>query len=111
MRHKIQPDTIMPGPTQFTRRQLMQLNGAGFSAAALAACAPAAAPTGDTAAPAADAPAADAGAAPQTGGTMVWVGHQEVAGLSPSDAGPTVHWAMISNIHNAMLQINTANEL
>jgi peptide/nickel transport system substrate-binding protein len=88
----------------------MQLTAAGFSAAALAACVPAAAPTGDTAAPAAEAPAGGAEAAP-TGGTMVWVGHQEVAGLSPNDAAPTVHWAMISNIHNGMLQINTANEL
>jgi peptide/nickel transport system substrate-binding protein len=87
----------------------MTLTAAGFSAAALAACAPAApagvAPGGEGAA---EAPAADDGGV--TGGTMVWVGHQEVSGLSPSDAGPTVHLAMISNIHNALIQLDYNNE-
>jgi peptide/nickel transport system substrate-binding protein len=111
MTHEIQSERITLGRKYLNRRQFMQLTAAGFSAAALAACVPATAPTGDTGAPAAEAPASGAEAASPTGGTMVWVGHQEVAGLSPSDAGPTVHWAMISNIHNGMLQINTANEL
>jgi peptide/nickel transport system substrate-binding protein len=95
-----------------TRRQFIQLSAAGFSAAALAACAPTVAPTtdgGETAASGESAPAADDGGV--TGGTIVWVGHQEVSGLSPSDAGPTVHWAMISNIHNALLQVDVNNAL
>jgi len=85
----------------------------GVLALSVAACAPAAAPaeapsegeetTTDTGETAAD----DEG----TGGTMVWVGHQEVAGLSPSDAGPTVHWAMIGNIHDPLLMVNEELEL
>lgn len=96
---------------QVSRRQFLQLTGGLSAAAFLAACAPAAAPAGggEASAPAADAPAAAEDG--YTGGTMVWVGHQEVSGLSPNDAGPTVHWAMISNIHNAMLQVNINGEL
>lgn len=41
-----------------------------------------------------------------SGGTIVWMGHQEVAGLSPDDGGPTVQWVMITNIHNAMLELD-----
>jgi peptide/nickel transport system substrate-binding protein len=93
-----------------SRRQFLQLSGGLSAAAFLAACVPAAGPAGggETSAPAADAPAAEGGI---TGGTMIWVGHQEVSGLSPNDAGPTVHWAMISNIHNAMIQVDLNNEL
>lgn len=109
MSHEPQTERIVWGRHQLTRRQFMMLTAAGFSAAALAACAPAApagvAPSGEGAAAA---PAADDGG--YTGGTMVWVGHQEVSGLSPSDAGPTVHWAMISNIHNALIQLDYNNE-
>lgn len=113
MMQEIQHECILLGRHALTRRQFMQLTMAGFSAAALAACAPAVAPTGGAAeAPAAaDAPAEGAAATEVTGGTLVWVGHQEVSGLSPSDAGPTVHWAMISNIHNALLQVDVNNEL
>ncbi|MCB0123840.1 MAG: ABC transporter substrate-binding protein, partial [Caldilineaceae bacterium] len=42
---------------------------------------------------------------------MIWVGHQEVAGLSPSDTGPTVQWAMIGNIHDALIMIDANYEL
>ncbi|HRW07520.1 MAG TPA: ABC transporter substrate-binding protein [Caldilineaceae bacterium] len=73
----------------------------------VAACAaPAAAPT--TGGEAADTGAAVAEESAATGGTMIWVGHQEVAGLSPSDTGPTVQWAMIGNIHDALV-MNDAN--
>ncbi|MCE7988676.1 MAG: ABC transporter substrate-binding protein [Caldilinea sp. CFX5] len=93
------------------RRQFLQLTGIGLSAATLAACVPASGPEtgGEASAPAADAPAAAAGEA--TGGTLIWVGHQEVSGLSPNDAGPTVHWTMISNIHNALIQVGLDNSL
>ena len=47
----------------------------------------------------------------QDGGTMVWLGHQEVAGLSPNDAGPTVQAVVIYNIMDPLVQINAANEL
>lgn len=42
---------------------------------------------------------------------MIWVGHQEVAGLSPNDTGPTVQWAMVSNIHDPMVMIDENYEL
>jgi hypothetical protein len=70
MTHEIQSEKILLGRKNLNRRQFMQLTAAGFSAAALAACMPAAAPTGDTTAPAAEAPAGGGEAAP-TGGTMV----------------------------------------
>ncbi|HEX7101450.1 MAG TPA: ABC transporter substrate-binding protein [Nitrolancea sp.] len=42
--------------------------------------------------------------APKKGGDMVWVGHQELAGLSPNDVGPSDQWDMITQIHNALLE-------
>ncbi|MDP9359543.1 MAG: ABC transporter substrate-binding protein [Chloroflexota bacterium] len=41
---------------------------------------------------------------PKKGGTMVVTGHQEVASLSPDDAGPTVHFVVVTQIHNALLE-------
>ena len=41
---------------------------------------------------------------PKQGGTMVVTGHQEVASLSPDDAGPTVHFVVVTQIHNALLE-------
>lgn len=45
------------------------------------------------------------------GGTVVLMGHQEVAGLSPDDAGPTVQFVVIANIHNALVEIDENYEL
>ena len=45
------------------------------------------------------------------GGTLVWMGHQEVAGLSPADEGPTVQWSVITNIHNALVERDPNYEL
>ena len=45
------------------------------------------------------------------GGTIVLMGHQEVAGLSPDDVGPTVQWVMIANIHNALIEEDENYEL
>ena len=104
----------MKSKNMMTRRSFLRYSALGGSAALLVACAPAA-PTGDSgeAAPAeaeAEAPAAETGG-PQQGGTMTWVGHQEVAGLSPADTGPTVHWVMIINIHNPLVTVDEFNEL
>ena len=44
------------------------------------------------------------GGTPKKGGDMVWVGHQELAGLSPNDVGPSDQWDMITQIHNALLE-------
>ncbi len=43
---------------------------------------------------------------PVQGGTMVVTGHQEVASLSPDDDGPTVHWVVVTQIHNALLEMD-----
>jgi peptide/nickel transport system substrate-binding protein len=40
------------------------------------------------------------------GGTIVLMGHHQVASLSPDDAGPTVHWVAVTNLHNAMLELD-----
>ncbi len=96
--------------TYLSRRRFLQLTGGLSAVAVMAACAPTAAPTGGDSASSAPAES-DTAADGYTGGTMVWVGHQEVSGLSPNDAGPTVQWAMISNIHNAMMQVDIDGEL
>lgn len=50
-------------------------------------------------------------AAPSTrrGGMVRVMGHQEVASLSPDDAAPSVHWVMVTQIHNALLEGNEFN--
>ena len=42
----------------------------------------------------------------QEGGTMVWLGHQEVAGLSPNDTGPTVQAVVIYNIMDPLMHVD-----
>jgi peptide/nickel transport system substrate-binding protein len=51
-------------------------------------------------------PVEEADAGPPQGGTVVLMGHQEVAGLGADDEGPTVQWVMITNIHNALLEMD-----
>lgn len=46
-----------------------------------------------------------------SGGTMIWLGHQEVAGLSPNDSGPTVQYSVITNIINPLFMVNHLTEL
>ena len=43
---------------------------------------------------------------PKNGGTFTIVGHQEIAGLSPNDTGPGDQWVMITQIHNALLEMD-----
>ena len=45
-----------------------------------------------------------------TGGTLVWMGHQEVAGLGPNDIGPDVHAAVIFNVLNPLIHVNHLTE-
>lgn len=42
------------------------------------------------------------------GGTLVWLGHQEVAGLGPNDIGPDVQASVIFNILNPLVHVNSA---
>ena len=85
------------------RRQFLQLTGIGLSATALAACVP----TEQTMSGGDSAPAADSGAAPAAGGgTLVWLAHQEIAGLGPNDLGPTMQTIVIMAIHNSLIAYN-----
>lgn len=43
---------------------------------------------------------------PVQGGTLVLMGHQEIASLSPDDAGPTVHWVMVTQMHNGLVELD-----
>ena len=95
-----------------TRRDFLRYSAMSGSAALLVACAPAAPAADGEAEPAAaadEAPAAEM-SGPKQGGTMTWVGHQEVAGLSPAFMGPTVHWVMIINIQNPLVTVDEFNE-
>jgi peptide/nickel transport system substrate-binding protein len=40
------------------------------------------------------------------GGTMVVSGHQEISSLSPDDSGPTVIWTAVTQMHNALLELD-----
>jgi len=40
------------------------------------------------------------------GGMVKVMGHQEVASLSPDDDSPSVQWVMVTQIHNALLEVN-----
>lgn len=85
------------------RRQFLQLTGMGLSAAALAACVPTEQTTGD-----ASTAASDSGAAtPVEGGTLIWLAHQEIAGLGPNDLGATMQTIVIMAIHNALVAYDT----
>ncbi|MCC6971628.1 MAG: ABC transporter substrate-binding protein [Phycisphaerales bacterium] len=43
---------------------------------------------------------------PVKGGTLVLLGHQEIASLHPDEAidGPTVHWVMVTQMFNALVE-------
>ncbi len=45
------------------------------------------------------------------GGEIVILGHHEIESLSPDDRGPTVHWAMITNIHDGLVAIDWHYEI
>ncbi len=44
------------------------------------------------------------------GGTLTWLGHQEVAGLGPNDIGPDVQASVIFNVLNPLVHVNYASE-
>ncbi|MBI4277182.1 MAG: ABC transporter substrate-binding protein, partial [Armatimonadetes bacterium] len=43
---------------------------------------------------------------PGRGGTVRVTGHHEISSLSPDDSGPLVHFVVVTNIHNALLEVN-----
>jgi peptide/nickel transport system substrate-binding protein len=93
-----------PAVRVVSRRKFLQLTAASSAAIALAACAPAAAPSGSTGSgdmPSAEGESATSG--PTQGGTLRLMGHQEVAGLSPNDVGASVQTTVIFAIHNQLM--------
>ncbi|HET8630789.1 MAG TPA: ABC transporter substrate-binding protein [Thermomicrobiales bacterium] len=94
--------TIGPTPTIAALPTAAVATAPAATAAAAGGASPAAgaSPTTAAASPAA------AGGTPKRGGAMTIVGHQELAGLSPNDVGPGDQWVMITQIHNALLEID-----
>lgn len=84
------------------RRQFLQLTGIGLSATALAACVPTEQSTGGAATTSEGGEAVSA-----AGGTLVWLAHQEIAGLGPNDLGATMQTIVIMAIHNSLVAYDT----
>ncbi len=65
-------------------------------------------PDADTTAEAGSTPAADSGTEGEArqGGTIVLMGHHSIDSLSPDDVGRTVEWVAITQLHNALLEID-----
>ena len=78
---------------------------AAASAVPSASAAPAASASASTAPSVAPAASA-AAAAVKKGGQLTLVGHQEIASLAPDDAGPTVHYVIVANIHSPLLVLD-----
>ncbi len=90
-----------------SRRHFLQLVAAGVSTTALlAACAP------PGVAPATGSESAAAGGETAAGGgTLVWLSHQEIAGLGPNDLGATMQTLMIMAMHNALVNYDPDNKM
>lgn len=53
----------------------------------------------------------DGGDTPKQGGTLTIQGNQEIASLHPDDAGPTVHWVMVANLHDGLIEVDKDYQL
>ena len=84
------------------RRQFLQLTGIGLSATVLAACVPTEQTTTSG-----ESTANESSVAPAEGGTLIWMAHQEIAGLGPNDLGATMQTIVIMAIHNALVAYDT----
>ncbi len=86
------------------RRQFLQLTGIGLSLATLAACVPTESTTGGTSS---DTSTTESTAPTEAGGTLIWLSHQEIAGLGPNDLGATMQTIVIMAMHNALVAYDT----
>jgi peptide/nickel transport system substrate-binding protein len=70
-------------------------------------------PTAAATAPSAETPTVTTSAAgtPKQGGTLTIQGNQEIASLHPDDAGPTVHWVIVANLHDGLVEVDKDYEL
>lgn len=107
MAQETQAPQLTPNLPAVSRRQFMQITAGATLAALLAACAPPGVQpqTGSQPAATESKPAA---AQPSSGGTtLVWLSHQEIAGLGPNDLGATMQSIMIAAIHSALVGYDT----
>lgn len=107
-----------PNRKRISRRSFLRYTLFGASAAALSACVPVTVEQGgavsgeaETGGATTEEMPAPAPGEPRPGGTMTWMGHQEVAGLSPNDYGPTVQAVLIYNLMNPLFLYNEFTEL
>lgn len=90
-----------------SRRNFLKLVSAASVSAVIAGCVAPGVETGGSA----SAPAAAGGEAAAGGGTLIWMAHQEIAGLGPSDLGPTMQGIMIGAIHSSLVAWDTNNQM
>ncbi|HEY8292123.1 MAG TPA: ABC transporter substrate-binding protein [Thermomicrobiales bacterium] len=82
------------------------VNQATAPAASSAASTSGTAPAASAASGSPTTAASSSGKKPKRGGTFVTMGHQDISSLSPDDAGPTVWYVLIYNIHEALLKVD-----
>jgi peptide/nickel transport system substrate-binding protein len=111
MTRSLDLEAMLRNAAPATRREVLKrMVGAGISAPALLALLKAGGVAEVAAAPGSRSVPAHAmrfqAGTPKQGGTMTVTGHQEVASLSPDDSGPTVHWVVVTQIHNALVEMD-----
>lgn len=114
MRRTIDLEAMLRNASPATRREVLKrAAGTGIAAPALLALLKAHGVEEVAAAPSSPSRSAagrNQDATPVQGGTMIVTGHQEVASLAPDDAGPTVHFIVVMQIHNALIEMKANNE-
>ena len=92
-----------------SRRNFLKMIGAIGASTIIAGCVAPGVETGGSA----SAPAEGESAA--GGGTLIWMSHQEIAGLGPNDLGATMQSIMIGAIHSSLVgydvEYNMYNDL
>lgn len=127
MDERLRLDGFVRAAGRTTRRELLKRTVFGLSGAAaftlLAACGGGGSSTEPARSGTGGAPAGQGTASvsqpsgttgegePKRGGTLITMGHTDVAGLSPEDASPTVEWSLVVQIHNSLLQVDENYEL
>lgn len=85
-----------------SRRNFLKLLGVAGVSTVIAGCVAPGVESGSSASAPADNAGATAG-----GGTLVWMSHQEIAGLGPNDLGATMQSIMIGAIHSSLVGYDT----
>lgn len=107
MAQETQAPELTPNLPAVSRRQFMQITAGATLAALLAACAPPGVQPQTGSQPAATESKPAAAQASSGGTTLVWLSHQEIAGLGPNDLGATMQSIMIAAIHSALVGYDT----